>query len=342
MRRRVGTIAAGLALVLGGATAGLVVGTTTAAAAEPIVVGTCATSIKGAPGTPISLAPSAVVGPVLSVVRAVPLLGSTLAGSVQNAVNGMGNIPLGVIPAADTTIGGGTIAAAAVPRIKAAIQDIPLIGGVLSTIVSGVQDALTSGCRIVVDAVNTVAAPVQEGGEAVGGAIEDGVAKVLPGGTPNTPGTPGSPGGGTPGGGTPGTPGGGTGGGGSGGGGSAPPLPGVSNPVVGGGSGLGGVPLYDGLGRVPRDYYGDIPAFAPGLFSPSPAVRYGGAVPGYTPEFGILGETGGDGVQAAGHAEAIGAPGGNRIALPVLLAVLILSGVTAALVRTWVLRRTPA
>ncbi|MFC7618374.1 hypothetical protein ACFQV2_38430 [Actinokineospora soli] len=116
MRRRVGTIATGLALVLGGATASLVLGTTTAAAAEPIVVGSCSTSIQGAPGTPISLAPSAVVGPVLSVVRAVPLLGGTLAGGVENALNTMGNIPLGVIPSADTTIGGGTIAA---PRCRA-------------------------------------------------------------------------------------------------------------------------------------------------------------------------------------------------------------------------------
>ncbi|GAA4427412.1 hypothetical protein GCM10023148_31150 [Actinokineospora soli] len=190
MRRRVGTIATGLALVLGGATASLVLGTTTAAAAEPIVVGSCSTSIQGAPGTPISLAPSAVVGPVLSVVRAVPLLGGTLAGGVENALNTMGNIPLGVIPSADTTIGGGTIAAAAVPRIKAAIDDVPLIGSVLNTIISGVQNALTSGCGIVVDAVNAVAAPVQDGGEAVGGAIEEGVARVLPGGT--------APGGGTP------------------------------------------------------------------------------------------------------------------------------------------------
>ncbi|MFC7618375.1 hypothetical protein ACFQV2_38435 [Actinokineospora soli] len=168
------------------------------------------------------------------------------------------------------------------PRIKAAIDDVPLIGSVLNTIISGVQNALTSGCGIVVDAVNAVAAPVQDGGEAVGGAIEEGVARVLPGGT--APGG-GTPGGGTPGGGTPGggTPGGGTPGGGTGGGGGAPTLPGVTNPIVGGGSGLGGLPLYDGLGRVPRDYYGDIPAFAPGLFSPSPALRYGGAVPGYTP-----------------------------------------------------------
>ncbi|MFC5285578.1 hypothetical protein ACFPM7_00815 [Actinokineospora guangxiensis] len=341
MRRRVRTIAAGLALVLGGASAGLVAGATQAAAAEPIVVGSCAASIQGAPGTPISLAPSAVLGPVLSIVRAVPLLGPGLAGGVEDALSTMGNIPLGVIPNADTTIGGGTIAAAAVPRIKSAISKVPLIGPALAGIVTQVQGALTTGCGIVVDVVNAVAEPVQEGGETVGKVVEGTVGRVLPGGSAPGPGPgpgqPNPPGGGNPGGGSPNQPGGGNPGGGGGG------VPGVSNPILGGGAGIGTPPLYDGLGRAPRDYYGGIPVFSPGLFSPSPAVRYGGAVPGYTPEFGILGgESGGDGVQAAGHAEAIGGPVGNRIALPVLLAVLILSGVTAALVRTWVLRRTAA
>ncbi len=65
-------------------------------------------------------------------------------------------------------------------------------------------------------------------------------------------------------------------------------------------------------------------------------------MPGYTPQFGILGtDNPGDGVQAAGRAEALTPPEGQKIALPVLLAVLALSVVTAALVRTWVLRRAP-
>ena len=48
---------------------------------------------------------------------------------------------------ATTTITGGTIAAAVVPRIKAAIQTIPLIGGVLGQIVAGVQGVLDLGLR---------------------------------------------------------------------------------------------------------------------------------------------------------------------------------------------------
>jgi hypothetical protein len=87
--------------------------------------------------------------------------------------------------------------------------------------------------------------------------------------------------------------------------------------------------------------YGNIPFARAGLFSPSPGVRYGGSVSGYTPQFGILGAANPDAVQAAGHAEALRPSGGTKIALPVLLAVLALSCVTAALVRTWVLRRAP-
>lgn len=331
MRRRVGTIAAGLALVLGGASAALLTGATTAAAAEPVVIGDCSTTVSGAPGTPISLAPSAIAQPVMDVVRGLDPL-RLVSPSVQRALDTMPPIPIGAIQTADGVISGGTIA-------KAVTDRLPL-GSLLNVLLSPVTNTLTSLCKVTTDAVNAVAEPIQEGGEAVGGAVEEGVKKVLPGAKPPT--GPGAPGGGTPGGGTPGggTPGGGNPGGTPGG---SNPLPGVSNPILGGGTGLGAPPLYNGLGRVPRDFYGGIPAFAPGLFSPSPAVRYGGAVPGYTPEFGILGgDSGGDGVQAAGHAEAIGAPGGNRIALPVLLAVLILSGVTAALVRTWVLRRTAA
>ncbi|CRK60656.1 hypothetical protein [Alloactinosynnema sp. L-07] len=332
MRRRVKTFAAGIVLMLGTASASLVL-SSSAQAAQPIVVGDCSTSIQGAPGTPISLSPSAILDPVLGVVRAVPLIGPTLAGGVSSAVSGMGNIPLGSIPAANTTISGGTIAATAVPRIKSAIQGVPLIGPVLNGIIGGVQGALTSGCAIVVTVVNTAAAPVQEGAKAVAGAVEQGVAALpLPGGGTNPTPKPGT----KPPAGTPGT---------------APVtgggavLPGANQPV------LGGVPsgnssilngAYD-FGRAPMADYSNLPFAKAGLFAPSPGMRYGGAVPGYTPQFGILGANNDtDGVQQAGRADALNPVGGGKIAFPVLLAVLALSGVTAALVRTWVLRRTIA
>ncbi|MBM7770985.1 hypothetical protein JOD54_001189 [Actinokineospora baliensis] len=330
MRRRGKFYATGLVLIIGGTAAGVLAGAGTAAAAPPIVVGSCATTIQGAPGTPISLSPTAVLDPVLRVVNAVPLLGPTLSGGVRSAVTSMGNIPLGVIPAANSTISGTTIASAAVPQIKDAISKVPLIGQALTGIVSGVQGALTTGCAITVTVVNTVTAPIQDGAGAVAGAVEKGAAALplVPGtpGVPNKPGTNPSPGTG----GNPQTP---------------PGTPGGPNTSVVGGINPGSLPLYGSglaLGRSPMSDYSGVPYAQAGLFSPSPGIRYGGSIPGYAPQFGILGTGDADGVQAAGHAEALDAPNSRGVGLPVLLAVLALSGVTAALVRTWVLRRTPA
>jgi hypothetical protein len=113
-----------------------------------------------------------------------------------------------------------------------------------------------------------------------------------------------------------------------------------------GGLGNLGIQLYGGglwdYGRSPMADYSDIPFARAGLWAPSPGVRYGGSVPGYSPEFGIVGDTApDDGVSVAGRAEALSPPHSQRVEFPVLLAVLAMSGVTAALVRTWVLRRAP-
>lgn len=332
MRRRVRGFAAAAALVLVVCTTSLVSGGT-AAAAEPIVVGDCSTTIQGTPGQPLAMSPSAVLAPVLNVVRAIPG-GGLLVTPISQQIAKMGNIPLGVLPNADTTISGDRITEAALPKIRAAIEGIPLIGPLLSAILGGVQSALTSGCGIVVDVANTVAAPVQDGTDAVADASEKAVAGIIPGAsTGPVPGTPGSE---TPGGGqTPGT-----------GGDPSTGMPGPNQPPIGGFQPSGWSLYEPGLwnfGRSPMAAYGSIPFARPGLFAPSPGVRYGGSVPGYTPQFGILGtDNPGDDVQAAGRADALTPPEGQKIALPVLLAVLTLSMVTAALVRTWVLRRTPA
>nr|WP_101436755.1 hypothetical protein [Amycolatopsis niigatensis] len=99
----------------------------------------------------------------------------------------------------------------------------------------------------------------------------------------------------------------------------------------------------------PRDY-GNIPTATPG--SPgalgtavAPGARYGalpgsGALPqqpsaGQDPQ----GQQGPD-IRNAGNAEALASQGGaSDVQLPMLLAVIVLAGVTAGLVRTWVLRR---
>ncbi|WAL65659.1 hypothetical protein ORV05_33100 [Amycolatopsis cynarae] len=114
------------------------------------------------------------------------------------------------------------------------------------------------------------------------------------------------------------------------------------------------LPSFSGFGSVPgyapmRDY-SDIPYALAGLWSPAPGLRYGGEIPGYAPSIGSLGQgapQGGDqrSVQNAGRAEALpgqGSGGGTPVELPVLAAVLALAGVSAGLVRAWVLRGATA
>jgi hypothetical protein len=329
MRRRVRGFAAALALTFAGCTAAMLSGSTVASAAPPIVIGSCATSVQGTPGQPVSLSPSAVLGVVTDAVRAVDPL-NVLTPTVKSAFSGLPPIPIGALPTGTGYISGGTIANAVVTQVR----KLPL-GGVLATVVGSVQGTLTSMCGVTVTGVNAAAAPVQDGAKAVADASQQAA-----GGLPSAPGTGGSTGGGggLPGGtsGTGGT--GSTGGGGSSSGGTSS---GANQPVVGG-LPPGAFDFGNFLtGRSPMVDYSTIPFARPGLFAPSPGVRYGGSVSGYTPQFGILGSDNPDAVQAAGNAEALHPPAGTKIALPVLLAVFLLSGVTAVLVRTWVLRRAP-
>ena len=324
MRRRVKSFTTAVALVFATSVALLIAGTGTANAAEPIIIGDCSVNVQGTPGQPVSLAPGAVLGVVTDAVRAVPLLGPPLAAAANQAFAALPPIPIGALPTGTGYITGGTIANAVVAQLKT----IPVLGTLVATVVSGVQAQLTQLCGVTVTGVNAAAAPVQDGAAAVADASEEATEKILPGSSSGIPGVPGSPGG------NPGTnPG--TGGG----------TPAPNQPVTGGTSGLG-LDLYQpGLwdfGRSPMADYSNIPFARAGLWAPSPGVRYGGGVPGYSPEFGIVGDAGqDDGVSVAGRAEALSPPKGQRVELPVLLAVLALSGVTAALVRTWVLRKAP-
>jgi hypothetical protein len=67
----------------------------------------------------------------------------------------------------------------------------------------------------------------------------------------------------------------------------------------------------------------------------APAFEFGQGVPGYAPQFGILDAEN----DAAGRVQVLQVGGRAAVALPVLLAVLMLATVSAALVRSWVLRR---
>ena len=93
------------------------------------------------------------------------------------------------------------------------------------------------------------------------------------------------------------------------------------------------IPLYD-FTSVP---YGVSTRFGAAA---APAFRFGQQVPGYAPQFGILGaENAATDVTTAGRVRALPVGGPAAIGLPVLLAVLMLSTVSGALVRTWTLRR---
>lgn len=124
-------------------------------------------------------------------------------------------------------------------------------------------------------------------------------------------------------------------------------IPAPNSPVLGSGSpAFGMLPTSFSTGYAPMRNYSSLPFVTAGLYTPSPGVRYGGQVPGYAPEFGILGpqegSSQGSGARNAGDAQALPGSGGlgDGIGLPVLVAVLALSGVSAGLVRTWVLRKT--
>lgn len=321
-------LAAALAVAFVIVTSSLI-GGSTAAAATPIVVGSCAATVQGEPGTPVQLQPAAVLEPVVNVIRAVDLLG-LITPAVQSAFAKMPPIPIGAIPTGTGTITAGQIANAVV----AELNKIPLVGPVISKVAKDVQSTFAGVCGVTMKAANTVAAQAQDNSAALADQANDAARSAFPnaGGraAPGKPGTqPGKPGpGGSQGGVN----------------GSTPPPPAVQFPVVDGpfptAPQLGG---WDwNTGRSPMADYSTIPFAQAGLYAPSPGVRYGGGVPGYSPQFGILGVDNppNDGVQAAGHAEAIGGvPNRPDIDISVLIAVLLLSGVTAALVRTWVLRK---
>lgn len=338
MRARWTRLTVAAAATAGIGAAGVFIGPS-ASAADPILVGSCQTTVQGTPGTPIELQPSAVLRPVLDVA------GPLLAPTVQNLFTSLPPIPIGALPSGTGTITGGQIANA----VNAQLAKAPVLGPLLGPLLGGVQAKLASICQIGMTGVNTAAGAVQGGAAGVA----SGARQAL-GGLAGASGSGGPTGGTHTGGGGPAPASGPSNGGPAGGpGNSAMPQ---SNSPAPGGLTLGGGPFNASAGGVyqllaydlatsPLQRYSGIPYDTAGLFVPSPGVRYGGSVPGYSPGFGVLGQSSGgsspdSSVQDAGHADALHGPaGGGTVGLPLLLAVLALSGVTAALVRTWVLRR---
>jgi hypothetical protein len=329
MRTRLTRLLSAGAVVFAVGAAGAAAGSGAAVAAEPVVVGSCATTVQGAPGTPVSLSPAAVLDPVVQLIRAIPLLGPPLADPFRQTFSALPPIPIGVIPTGTGVVTGGEIA----DKVNAELAKLPLLGPIIVTLSTGVRTELTKLCGVTMQGVNAVAAPVQDGSKAIADGSQQAVGAIpgLPGAkpSPNEPPQTGKPGG------EPATP------------------PGTpvdrQDPFipVGGDDGPLDVPLYGSnpwggnFGRVPLFGYGSLPFAIPGQYAPSPGVRYGGGVAGYRPGHGTSGADDSDGVQTAGRAQALPGIGrmGGGVAAPVLLAVLLLSCVTGALVRTWVLRR---
>lgn len=218
----------------------------------------------------------------------------------------------------------------------------------LGVVTQGVGQLLNGLCAVTVNVVNTVVSPVPVVGPPLAGTVNGGVAGVtntLSSGAekvgnalsgnqgPNQqprPGNPQSPPGGS---GSPPSQQGGT----------PVGIPDSTSPVLGGNA----LPVNFFTGYAPMRDYSAVPLVNAGLYGPSPGLRYGGEIPGYAPEFGVLGQddpkSSSTGAESAGQGEALPGARTDGVGLSVLIAVLVLSGVSAGLARTWVLRRmTPA
>ncbi|MFJ9782136.1 hypothetical protein ACIRSS_21295 [Amycolatopsis sp. NPDC101161] len=281
-----------------------------------------------------------------------------LAGSAVLGMPGTASADTKTVPC------GSTVTAKPGDHIQGTLLGLPLpvdlgiVGQATTVLTSTVGGLLNTVCKVTVNVVNTVVSPVPVVGAPAASAINQGVdgvnsaatgglntingggkqASPQPGtgGNPQQPpqsgGTGGAPQGGTPQGTTP-IP-----------DANSPLLPGFSSTPV-----FGGFPFTVGTGYAPMRDYSGIPFATAGLFTPSPALRYGSQIPGYAPQYGLNGPdqnaAGNSGIQTAGQAEALpsvsnGFTDGSN--LPLLIAVLALSGVSAGLVRTWVLRRMAA
>src|SRR6185503_1067456 len=110
MRTRLTRLFSAAAVALAVGVLSAAAGQGTAVAAQPVVVGSCATTVEGAPGTPVSLSPGAVVDPIVNLVRAIPLLGPPLAEPLRDGFTALPPIPIGAIPTGTGYITGGEIA----------------------------------------------------------------------------------------------------------------------------------------------------------------------------------------------------------------------------------------
>jgi hypothetical protein len=319
MGSHVSRAVAATAVVAATGTGAVLFGAGTANAAP--LIGTCDSSVSGKPGQPVSV-------------------------STTNLLGGNGSIiPLGSVPQS-----GSNVLSIATENL---VSGLPLVGG----LVGSLTGQIGSSCDVTANAIGAVTAPVgrilapanKSGG--VLGPVVDTVDRTVNGLLPAAPTAPATP---PPAGGSgvaqppqsPGAPS-------APGGGAGVAAPGQRPPAaVAGPAGrlpFDQVPAFGSLGSnftsvlSPSALYGNLPFVTSGMFQPSGA-GFGNQIPGFSPQVDMLDSSGqGQQVQNAGAAEAMDAAessgSGMDVGLPVLVAVLALSGVTATLVRSWVLRR---
>ncbi|MGH3622571.1 MAG: hypothetical protein ACRDQ5_12380 [Sciscionella sp.] len=341
MAGRVSRIAAATAVVAATGTGAAMIGVGTADAANPLIAEKCGTAMSGHAGQAVML-------------------------NTASATGGSGpTVTLGSVPRSGTQT-----FSMPTSQLGGLVHGLPLLGATLSSLLGGT-------CDVTVTALNAAPAPVgaasNQGtgstGSTSGGLLKpvtDLLGNTINGvlGSPSSPATsaPQAPVAGASGGSASGT---------AGGAASATTTtgpkrhtsqpPAQSRPV--GELPFNQVPSIAGLANFspfgnalsPSALYGNLPFVTSGMFRTNGA-GFGDQVPGFSPQFGMLdqneltgqtGQTGqssnaADPVQNTGKAEALDrdtGDKGNDVGLPLLVAVLALSGVTATLVRTWVLRR---
>ncbi|GHF11120.1 hypothetical protein GCM10017786_51030 [Amycolatopsis deserti] len=232
--------------------------------------------------------------------------------------------PLGLKTVTDglTSIVGGLLGGLCQITVKVVdtvVEPLPAVGAPAASAVNGAVTGTTNGLTSTVD----------QAGRALSGG---GAAQPQPQNPPSSGGNQQTPPGSTPG---------------RTGGVAPAAIPGSTSPVLGGDPATFSLlPFGSGSAYAPMRNYAGLPFAVSALWAPSPGLKYGGQIPGYAPQYGALGQPAqsGQSVQNAGRAEALpsGSGGGGNVALPMLIAVVALSGVSAGLVRAWVLRGATA
>jgi hypothetical protein len=151
-RKRGRTVAASFAVAVGVAVTGA--GGGTAAADAPRVLGTCLSSVQGAPGQQVALAPSAVLQPISDVLAPVDPLG-VIVPAFRQAWLALPPIAIGAIPTTAGVIPGDAIAGAVVDQLRTVL----VVGPVIDVLAPRVWLAVAQGCAVAVQPVGVLLAP---------------------------------------------------------------------------------------------------------------------------------------------------------------------------------------